>query len=99
MVVTLEETPPHPTLKSIAAKKKDVKTGFMVGPFRTYTRRCLFYRLDACALSQVASAMSQQFIAKRATGGMEIFEQTDDSQRTVSVRFADKKSYTTGVPG
>jgi hypothetical protein len=43
--------------------------------------------------------MSQQFIAKRATGGMEIFEQTDDSQRTVSVRFADKKSYTTGVPG
>jgi hypothetical protein len=35
VVVTLEETPPHPAQKSITAKKKDVKTGFMSGPFRT----------------------------------------------------------------
>jgi hypothetical protein len=44
-VVTWEETPPHPAQSSVAATKKNAKTDFMIGPFRTYTRKVLVFRV------------------------------------------------------
>src|SRR4051812_11383873 len=45
VVVTLEETPPHPTQSSVAAKKKDIKTDFMIGPFENLYAQVLVFRL------------------------------------------------------
>jgi hypothetical protein len=95
-VVTWEETPPHPAQSSVAAKKKDVKTDFMIGPFRTYTERCLFSGLDASVLSHAAQAedelvrMAAAFANKNRNKG----EGRANSQLTFSILHSWKMRLT-----
>jgi hypothetical protein len=53
LVIILEETPPHPAQINAVTKKKDARTRF-IGPFETYTQKCLLLDLDAPVLSCVA---------------------------------------------
>jgi hypothetical protein len=59
LVITLEETPPHPAQINSVTKKKDARTRF-IGPFETYTLKCLLLRLDAPALSYVTPKASHR---------------------------------------
>jgi hypothetical protein len=55
LVVTLEETPPHPAQIRIAAKNKDVKTRFILALQNLYAQ-VLAFGLDAWALPGAAQS-------------------------------------------